>query len=211
MKNNSPNNLNIRTYSKNSTLVQEKRDMIADVSIKLFLEKGYMKTSIRDLAKACGWTEGAIYRYIGSKQDILHLYIIKTRVNVIREYLAELGQVDVMTALTKCIERYYIWQHETSDYNVFFNREIKYFNQTDRRALMSSQSDFIDFFKELIVRGKGEKVFHTTDPLLVAHNIVMMGFDWSLRRWYLEKHYTIDQYIRKQTAIILNMLKKQSS
>jgi TetR/AcrR family transcriptional regulator, cholesterol catabolism regulator len=40
---------------------------------------------------------------------------------------------------------------------------------------------------------------------LVAHNIAVIGHMWTFRRWFLSRHYTIDDYIRHQTAFILNM------
>jgi hypothetical protein len=40
---------------------------------------------------------------------------------------------------------------------------------------------------------------------LVAHNIAVIGHMWTFRRWFLARHYTIEDYIRHQTAFILNM------
>jgi AcrR family transcriptional regulator len=47
------------------------RQRILDVSIDLFAEKGYDRTSIRDIAKAVGITESAVYRHYESKDAIL--------------------------------------------------------------------------------------------------------------------------------------------
>jgi AcrR family transcriptional regulator len=47
------------------------RQRIFDVSIDLFAEKGYDRTSIRDIAKAVGITESAVYRHYESKDAIL--------------------------------------------------------------------------------------------------------------------------------------------
>ena len=40
---------------------------------------------------------------------------------------------------------------------------------------------------------------------LAAHNIVVLGHMWTFRRWYLSHHYSIEDYIRLQTGIILGM------
>lgn len=47
------------------------RQRILDVSIDLFAEKGYDRTSIRDIAKVVGITESAVYRHYDSKDAIL--------------------------------------------------------------------------------------------------------------------------------------------
>jgi hypothetical protein len=38
---------------------------------------------------------------------------------------------------------------------------------------------------------------------LMAHNITVLGHMWTFRRWFLSRHYTIDQYIDMQTEFIL--------
>jgi hypothetical protein len=40
---------------------------------------------------------------------------------------------------------------------------------------------------------------------LTAHNIVVMGHMWTFRRWFLAKHYSIEDYVKLQTAAILRM------
>ena len=63
----------IRTRSNDEKLVQEKRHLIARRAIELFAEKGFKATTMRELAQACGMAQGAVYHYIGTKDDILHL------------------------------------------------------------------------------------------------------------------------------------------
>ena len=47
------------------------KEKIFDAAIDLFSEKGYEAVSIRDIARAVGITEGAIYRHYASKDAIL--------------------------------------------------------------------------------------------------------------------------------------------
>lgn len=44
---------------------------ILDVSLKLFGEKGYEKTTIQDIVDALGMSKGAIYHHFKSKDDII--------------------------------------------------------------------------------------------------------------------------------------------
>jgi AcrR family transcriptional regulator len=196
----------IRTYSTNEQLVKERRSLIVSKALKLFLRKGYDRTTIRELAKSCGMTEGAIYRYIGSKDDILHLMLLDTRVNIIEDYLKDLGKINTIDALKQCIKIYYTWCNGAADNNIFFNREINNFSESDRHTLLQSQADYIHFFEKLIKRGVAEGVFKTKSSLLIAHNIVMQGFDWGLRRWFLRSYFTLDNYIKLQTEIVMNLI-----
>jgi len=42
---------------------------------------------------------------------------------------------------------------------------------------------------------------------LAAHNISVLGHMWTFRRWFLARHYSIDDYIELQTEFILGMSK----
>ena len=44
---------------------------------------------------------------------------------------------------------------------------------------------------------------------VMAHNITVLGHMWTFRRWYMSRHYSIDDYIRIQTEFILGMVAQQ--
>ena len=48
------------------------KELILEKALKLFSEKGIKETTIRDIAKAVGITEGAIYRHFESKDQIVY-------------------------------------------------------------------------------------------------------------------------------------------
>lgn len=47
-----------------------RKQEILDTAIKLFVSKGYEKTSISDIANAMGVSQGLCYRYFASKEEI---------------------------------------------------------------------------------------------------------------------------------------------
>src|SRR2546425_2508463 len=49
---------------------EERREQIIDAAAKLFAEKGYDGASIRDIAREAGITEGLIYHYFESKDQL---------------------------------------------------------------------------------------------------------------------------------------------
>jgi AcrR family transcriptional regulator len=48
------------------------RGQILDSSLRLFSDRGYARTSVRDIAQAVGITDAAIYYHFASKRDLLH-------------------------------------------------------------------------------------------------------------------------------------------
>jgi AcrR family transcriptional regulator len=47
------------------------RSQILDCSLRLFSDRGYARTSVRDIAQAVGITDAAIYYHFASKRDLL--------------------------------------------------------------------------------------------------------------------------------------------
>jgi AcrR family transcriptional regulator len=54
-----------------SAEVKSTRERILDVALELFIEKGYDKTSLREIAEQLGFTKAALYYHFANKEDIL--------------------------------------------------------------------------------------------------------------------------------------------
>jgi AcrR family transcriptional regulator len=50
---------------------EQRREEILDAAVRLFCEKGYEGTTIRDIARAVGVTEGLLYHYFPSKAALI--------------------------------------------------------------------------------------------------------------------------------------------
>ena len=62
------------TYSFNVPVLQDKKkSQILKVAVKLFSQKGFKETTMRDLAKKLGVTAPAIYNFFANKEEILVL------------------------------------------------------------------------------------------------------------------------------------------
>ena len=58
---------------KNRSMVEKRQQQISDSAMKLFAEKGYHNTSVRNIAKLSNISTGSIYDYVRNKEDILFL------------------------------------------------------------------------------------------------------------------------------------------
>jgi AcrR family transcriptional regulator len=57
--------------SPDETLPVGTRERILDAALNLFIEKGFDKTSLREIAEQLGVTKAALYYHFASKEDIL--------------------------------------------------------------------------------------------------------------------------------------------
>ena len=61
----------MRQPTKRERQAEERRNQLVDAALRLFAEKGFEKTTIKDLSEAVGVAQGLIYHYYGSKEELL--------------------------------------------------------------------------------------------------------------------------------------------
>jgi AcrR family transcriptional regulator len=121
-------------------LRQSKRIMkIAGVASQLFGSKGYLETSMDDIAAAAKVTKGGVYHYFGSKTEILY-FICSTYVDLDLENLEQsLEAIDEWAEKIKFIIFRHIEHYATHEYaartllNEAYCLPSKYFKQVKAR------------------------------------------------------------------------------
>src|SRR5512145_3028219 len=58
---------------------QQTRQALLDAALELFAEKGYFGTSLRDIARAVGVRESALYNYFPSKESLFEAVVFADR------------------------------------------------------------------------------------------------------------------------------------
>ena len=82
-------------------------EAILSVSAKLFLQKGFDKTSMMDIATAAGISKGAIYHHFKSKMDILNAIIgVNDEKLLTEEWIGNNGLEKLQYILVKSLSDY---------------------------------------------------------------------------------------------------------
>ena len=74
-------------------LVREKREQLIAAAIGVFIAKGFHNATVRDIGRAAGMTQGTIYNYVRSKDDILYLVCDR----IVSEYQEETRSHQALT------------------------------------------------------------------------------------------------------------------
>lgn len=202
----------VRTASKREALVRKRRHRIAQAAFRLFSKKGYRATTMREVARACRMATGTLYHYIGAKSDILRILCLQA----VEDEHSRLDAIFALAARSSAVEalregiRVVITEYEDErDWAMFLNRQLFIFPRESKRMLLSSQVDALGGFRQILAKGVEEGEFQIDPSMigLIAHNIVALGNEWVLKRWYLAEQFTLDEYIEKQTELILRQLR----
>jgi AcrR family transcriptional regulator len=199
----------IRTYSRNTELVSERRVHIAKSVAPLFVNQGYERTTIRDIARACGMSMGHLYYYIGSKEDILEImmdYDQHFYSDFVKKMIASYDSLKPTEALVKVIDELYRGIDEIPDFIMFFYQEMKNLQPAARSLVMERERALVAEFEKLLRRGCDTGEFVINNLTVVANSIVITGHMWVLRKPLMARGYSLDDYISCQTDNILKSI-----
>ncbi|MBN1375280.1 MAG: TetR/AcrR family transcriptional regulator [Dehalococcoidia bacterium] len=199
----------IRTYSRNGKLIAQRRDHIAQCVAPLFVKKGYERTSIREIAESCGMSMGALYYYVGGKEDILQImldYDLTLYISLIKEMVENSRSLRAREALIKVLEQYYRASDASQDLTLFFYQETKSLHSKAREVIEERERSLVAEFEKLLNRGCKAGEFKIENITLVANQIVVTGHMWALRRWLLKHVCSLDEYIKNQIEFFLNAI-----
>lgn len=199
----------IRAYSNDDDLVRERRDYIARNSAKVLVKKGFERTTVQELADACNMSVGLLYRYFGSKDDILY-YFIDRGLCMLAEsvvgYLKESENMSPTEALKGFIRMYYQLMGDDWNLCLFSYQETKNLDLAARIKMIDDASRDVFACERLLQRGIKAGEFKIDNPTLIAHNVIVIGHMWAVRRWFLKKRFALEEYIRMQTDAILKLV-----
>ncbi|MFZ5585221.1 MAG: TetR/AcrR family transcriptional regulator [Thermodesulfobacteriota bacterium] len=201
----------IPTEVKDPELVHRRRRQIVDASVRLFIAKGFHKTTTREIAKAAGFSIGTLYEYVASKEDVLYLVCqaiheeVEARIRQKLPHAATGAQ-----ALEAALEVYFGVCDQMSDHILLIYQETKSLPKESMRFVLAHEQRLTELFADLIRRGVEDfslRPLHLGEIALLAHDIAVLGHMWTFRRWALGPRLSLAEYIALQKELILGQLR----
>jgi AcrR family transcriptional regulator len=201
----------IPTTIKDQELVAQRRGEIIDVATRLFLERGFHKTSIRDIARACPFNLASLYMYVTSKEDILFLVaqqLIEEKAKAMAA--VEMLDDDPAESFRTALRSYCRIVHEYRPHIRLLYRELDVLSPDRREIVMASLSTVTGVFEAIVRKGIARGVFNDVDPKLMALNALFTCHLWSLHARALRAiTLDINEFFEMQSKALLNGLLRQ--
>jgi AcrR family transcriptional regulator len=193
--------------TKNTELVRNRRTQLVGAAIEAFGEKGFHATTVRDIGRVSGLTQGTIYNYVRSKEDILFLvcdHIVTEYQDSVRRALAVEG--NAIARLKTALRGIVGVMHEHQDAILLLYHESHNLDRRSLRTILASVHEFIRSFEQLLAEANEEQRLHITDLRLSANIITYLPTMLALRRWALPKDLTSEQTIDETVGFMLRGL-----
>lgn len=179
--------MEVESTIKNKDLILRRRQQIIKAASKLFFEKGFDRTTMREISRASGLTMGSLYDYVRSKDDILVL-VYKDVVQHFRFSLSEKEEKD-WTAdpqyLEVLLRRIMKQMYEMSKAVQLLYRESWTRRKDVHLQMREIDKELVARFTKLLLKGQKMGCFKMKNAAATADLIMLAIALPALREWSL--------------------------
>jgi TetR/AcrR family transcriptional regulator, cholesterol catabolism regulator len=179
-------------------------------AVTLFKQKGFHRTTTREIARASGFSIGTLYEYIRTKEDVLYL-VCDSIYDEVRERLQENLDTNqgTLESLKVGIANYFKVMDDLQDEVLVMYQEVKSLTKDALPYVLKKEIEMVGMFEDVIQRcvENGEFDLDEKHVKIIAHDIFVQGQMWGFRRWALQKLYTLEEYTELQTELLFKGIK----
>ena len=190
------------------TLAEQRSRQLLDAAARLMEREGSEAVSMQALAAEAGVSVGLIYRYFGSKDDIL-LAVITQVLDAFSEQVPAAIEAVGPDPVRRLAAAFSAYCHVINEYRhaaVLTYRESKSLDAVGRERIKRLEVETSQPLRDAVRTGVEAGVFVADDADLVAYNLLLLAHSWALKHWYFEQTKTLDSYIRAQLALTLRAI-----
>lgn len=198
--------ISIESNVKDKARIAMRRMQIVKASVALFKEKGYHRTTTREIAKASGLSNGTLYEYVTSKEDVLFLVCQHIHNEVLLQLQDSMAERSVSgrSRLRHAIESFLRVVDAMQDDILIIYQESKSLPRPFLKEVLDQERMITDVFAKLLEQGieDGSLRFESATVQMMAHNIVVTGQMWAFRRWAFG-HISFEAFVKQQVDMWL--------
>lgn len=186
-------------------VITRKRE-IQNAAAKLFGQKGFAASSVREIAQAVGLGAASLYNHMASKEDLLKVICFECAHKFLSG-MEEIQQMDVpvLTRIKLLIHLHIqIALKDTSSVTVF-NDEWRHLPPQDLQTFLAYRRQYEKAFIEILQEGMEEKSIQRTDAQLIFQ-FILSSLQWLHRPSGQKRNTTELQH--ELTSFILNGISK---
>lgn len=197
----------VRSVTRDQPLVRERRDRLIRAAIEVVKEKGFHAATMRDIGRAADMTQGTIYNYVTSKDDVLFLVCDR----LVSEYQEETRKaletipdpIERVRAGARSVARV-IYEHQDEILLIFQNSHL--LDKRSLRVILARVDGFARLFEKFITDAAREASIEIDTPYLMANIFTYLPTIVALRRWSLGRELSQDEVLNGLTDFLVRGL-----
>ncbi len=176
---------------KDTQLVETRRAQIIEAARRVFLEKGFHAATVREIGQAAGLTQGTLYNYVRTKEDILFLVcdsLVQAYQDAVERSVGR--EADPESRLRVAIRAVAQVMADHQDDLLVLYREAHAMVRPALRNVLGRVRQLIDYFARLIEEASAKGRLRCERPQVTANIVTFLPAIIALRRWDLRRHAT---------------------
>jgi len=197
----------IKALTKDIALVREKREQLIAAAIRVFVEKGFHNATVRDIGRAAAMTQGTIYNYVRSKDDILYLVCDR----IVSEYQEQTrraleSSVDPAARIRSAVRAVceVMYQHQQEILLIYQDSHL--LEPRSLRVILARVEEFIGMFESIVSQALRDRPEPKPNLRLAAHILTFLPVMLALRRWSLYRNLTHEEVVEGLTDFLVRGL-----
>jgi AcrR family transcriptional regulator len=180
----------VKAASKDPDLVRDRRHLLVAAAVRVFKEKGFHESTVRDIGREAGMTQGTIYNYVGSKGDILYLVCDQ----IVSEYQEETrkaldNSADARTRVRNAVRAVCEVMDKHQDEILLTYQDSHLLDARSRRVILARVEEFVGMFETILKDAARELGRPLPEAHFAANALTFFPSMLALRRWSLKAQH----------------------
>lgn len=188
----------------------ERARALLEIGARLFAEKGYEATSMRDISDAAGVSKALLYHHFASKDDIyarISFAATQDLNTFVEERIPDHGTASQKVRAFMLAAAAFFDEHRAA----WIAASNAFWSDPDRHRLetrVARRRQFEQRLRDLIAEGVASGEFNAVDPAM-AGRLILSGINW-MQRWYNPaKGQSASEIVNQYADILLGGLQKR--
>lgn len=180
---------------------------IRDACVRLFAQKGFQGTGIREIAAEAGVTSAALYHYVGTKEELLLEIMDGVLDQLIAAARRIVTDVDRSEARLSALVEHHVWFHAVHQLaTVVTDTEIRSLSGDARAEVIARRDVYEAIWRRVVVEGVAEGTFRVDDPRIATTALLQMCT--GVAHWYVPTGpLTLTRLCRMHADLALSMVR----
>jgi len=178
---------------------------ILAAAAKLMVRDGFHRVSMQSIADEAQMSVGLIYRYFAGKQEIL-LGVIVDVLNSFADRIPQSMQTagdDPIHRIAAGFRAYCEIIDENREAALLAYRDGKTLDRSGREQTMNLEFKTSQPLREAVTDAVAQGLLVDVDVDLFTYNLLILAQMWSLKYWHFKSRFSLDEYIKRQSAFVL--------
>jgi AcrR family transcriptional regulator len=197
----------VETTTKDADLIRDRREQLIRAAIKVFSEKGFHESTVRDIGRAAQLTQGTIYNYVRSKEDILFLVcdrVVTEYQDSVRRALVSNG--DAAKRLRAALHGIVKVMIERKTTILILYHESHNLDRRSLRVILARVAEFIADFEHLLAEADQSRRISSRNFPVIANIVTFLPTMVALRGWALPHNMSREALISELVDFMMRGL-----